>query len=54
MIWLTELQKHCHCQEVIPLFSLPKQGRDFLYYSDFVNGTCSSELCPLGAVAFSR
>jgi hypothetical protein len=32
MSWLTELQKHCVCQKVNPIFSLPKQGRECLYY----------------------
>jgi hypothetical protein len=51
--WLTELRKHCQCREVIPIFSLPKQGREFTLYLHLVVGSCSPELRPSGAVRLS-
>jgi hypothetical protein len=47
--WLTELQKHCQCEEVILPFSLPKQVRDSLHYLDIMGASVSSELLPRGA-----
>jgi hypothetical protein len=52
MVWLTELQKHCQYQQVIAIFSLPKQGRYF-FLLHFVVDTVSSELRPSGAVMLS-